>query len=897
MEDDDGSTKNRRIPEGTRFEDTIKQIIFPEPQFTDYMGSMKKKARFVIGFWGDDEDSYIRYFKTWNMEQRTEYYERQRKVIKQRQANTLASFMRRIYKDGQHRFSDFEIYIADEVIRAHRIMIACFIPAIFDKLGREQERTANKVRLDSIDLKPFKIILDYIYKGSMKPESESFIPVLETSIKMSMIEFAMSWIEMYEESFATKTALFVFKNRMARRYGWHEYLKTLNETIALDFENLISSSLFSELYYEELVDLLKCDEIGVRNEIVLFIGALKWLAFDWNGRKKYTDMLMSQIRFAYMTQEEILACCNPPILQEAVNVLSVKSLIFDCLHYQMKLTAMPELAKNPQEHFTERRYRVPLVNPLKLWSPESVVSLVNVDFDHKRSLMSRSTVEKYDTSLKKQEVSSKNRRSSGSIEVERMDTKQKKSSKSSKDEDIEAKSGNEFVCLCKGFKHKFKSECEEFAATKIQANYRGFQTKQKLSPLTTPKSSLNDTSKDSVATGEDLGSYKCPCGGGHENKLKCQEQAAIIIQSNFRGFNSRHKGNVPGIKAKKSNESIESSSEISTGGDVQEMSSTNVQEKMEPQVLVMFTNKLKEYENVHIYVVSPNPEKMTWKMMITLPNTVTIPLESLIVGNAGRIYMLGGLAKEMKIKMRVPRATNKCFKFDPLSKQLFPINRMSKPRVLHSAAVANEKIFVFGGLTKPNEPTNMAEMYDSFHDKWVALPSMTSPKYAMATVTFRKRLWILGGLIKQMNSLLITDEIEVFDLLSNKWLKLKTKLPIPLSHTTATEFNGKIYLVGGRTISATGHLSLSDKVYIFNNTTKKWTEGPNLTSPRCNVNLIVFKNKLYLMGGTEGDKEAQIKSSTCQYLEKNEWKSIDNLPVAVIGTNIVSLIHSNVWDN
>lgn len=79
-----------------------------------------------------------------------------------------------------------------------------------------------------------------------------------------MYEFADTWVELYEEKFGSRTSQLLFRSKIARRYKWTGYVRKLNKILALDFENLLISSHFVELSYEELSDLLKENDVGAR---------------------------------------------------------------------------------------------------------------------------------------------------------------------------------------------------------------------------------------------------------------------------------------------------------------------------------------------------------------------------------------------------------------------------------------------------------------------------------------------------------------------------------------------------------------------------------------------------------------------------------------------------------
>lgn len=78
------------------------------------------------------------------------------------------------------------------------------------------------------------------------------------------------------------------------------------------------------------------------------------------------------------------------------------------------------------------------------------------------------------------------------------------------------------------------------------------------------------------------------------------------------------------------------------------------------------------------------------------------------------------------------------------------------------------------------------------------------------------------------------------------------------------EFNNRLYIVGG----SDGTHSLSSTEY-YDEETKTWTAGPNLTISRANVSVVVVGERLYAIGGFSG----KTFLNTIEYLDQNsnEW--------------------------
>src|SRR5215203_5077300 len=108
---------------------------------------------------------------------------------------------------------------------------------------------------------------------------------------------------------------------------------------------------------------------------------------------------------------------------------------------------------------------------------------------------------------------------------------------------------------------------------------------------------------------------------------------------------------------------------------------------------------------------------------------------------------------------------------------------------------------------------------------WTTGAPIPTPRSEIAGAALNGKVYIIGGFDKTGQS---TTTVEVYDPIADKRTTAAT-LPQPLDHTAAASYDGKLYVVGG------GYLSrdaLSNKLFIYDPTINKWTEGADLQAAR-----------------------------------------------------------------
>ena len=171
-------------------------------------------------------------------------------------------------------------------------------------------------------------------------------------------------------------------------------------------------------------------------------------------------------------------------------------------------------------------------------------------------------------------------------------------------------------------------------------------------------------------------------------------------------------------------------------------------------------------------VIRYNPIQNKWKKLAPMETARTGHC-AVVLGDL--IYVIAGFHGEV------------CHKsvesYNPLTNQWTKIPDLSKARKFASAAAICGKILVVGGncdMTNPDiEPT--CEMFDPCLNQWSLVASPIHPRTACAIVSVDDSVYIFGG----ENEDNYYDNIEVFDVKSNKWHEVPGTMREPLSYAQA----------------------------------------------------------------------------------------------------------------
>ncbi|CAF4814283.1 unnamed protein product [Rotaria sp. Silwood1] len=167
---------------------------------------------------------------------------------------------------------------------------------------------------------------------------------------------------------------------------------------------------------------------------------------------------------------------------------------------------------------------------------------------------------------------------------------------------------------------------------------------------------------------------------------------------------------------------------------------------------------------------------------------------------------------------------------------------MTSRRGRVSAAIINNKIYVYGGSNGQQE-LNTGEYFDlQSMDKWSPIKDLATPVAHGATCSDDSYIYLIGGCEGDK----CKNDCYRYDPEKNQWSILNS-MNHERSQAASVYFNGKIYVFGGytsnRCLSSCEILTLS---------TNEWSIGPSMRENRRGCGAVLYENKIFIIGGSNG---------------------------------------------
>ncbi|KAI0226677.1 Kelch-like protein 40 [Lamellibrachia satsuma] len=203
-------------------------------------------------------------------------------------------------------------------IACHRSVLAASSPyfrAMFT--NNVMETTADRVKLQYIDIDSLQAIVDYMYRGCINIDEGCVQNIFTTASLFEMVPLCeLCAIFMTGElCIANCVGLYQFAS-----FHHSERLKTASKNFVVEYfgELAQSSGDMLELSFADLAEVISDDNLNVSAEEVVFDTVIKWIEFDLPNRRPYLSQLFRLIRFVLIPEGYIsdVVCCSELIASD-----------------------------------------------------------------------------------------------------------------------------------------------------------------------------------------------------------------------------------------------------------------------------------------------------------------------------------------------------------------------------------------------------------------------------------------------------------------------------------------------------------------------------------------------------------------------------------------------------
>jgi len=228
-----------------------------------------------------------------------------------------------------------------------------------------------------------------------------------------------------------------------------------------------------------------------------------------------------------------------------------------------------------------------------------------------------------------------------------------------------------------------------------------------------------------------------------------------------------------------------------------------------------------------------------------------------------------------------------CMRYHPVHRQWLGISSMSTGRAAAAAAVANDRLYILGGVATP-EHAGVLRSVESLcpgggvnrRGAWVEGPEMTACRRWFAAATLGSQVIISGGRGpgkthggERSSDLLVAQSAEALDP-SRNTVRPLPRMRVPRADHAATVVAGSLLISGGWVPDTGEILSSIDQ---YDPSSETWSECALMPRPRLFHAAVASGGKLLVLGG---DLQAAVhglpvaRSVECLDLASGSWEEL-----------------------
>ncbi|XP_036895389.1 actin-binding protein IPP isoform X2 [Sturnira hondurensis] len=207
-------------------------------------------------------------------------------------------------RNGQH-FCDVQLQVGKETFQVHRLVLAASSPyfaALFT--GGMKESSKDVVQILGIEAGIFQILLDFIYTGIVNISVNNVQELIVAADMLQLTEVVNLCCEFLKGQIDPLNCIGIFQ--FSEQIACHDLLEFTENYIHVHFLEVQSGEEFLALTKDQLIKVLRSEELSIEDEYQVFLAAMQWILKDLGKRKKYVVEVLDPIRFPLLPPQRLL---------------------------------------------------------------------------------------------------------------------------------------------------------------------------------------------------------------------------------------------------------------------------------------------------------------------------------------------------------------------------------------------------------------------------------------------------------------------------------------------------------------------------------------------------------------------------------------------------------------
>ncbi|XP_019486479.1 PREDICTED: actin-binding protein IPP [Hipposideros armiger] len=207
-------------------------------------------------------------------------------------------------RNGQH-FCDVQLQVGKETFKVHRLVLAASSPyfaALFT--GGMKESSKDVVQILGIEAGIFQILIDFIYTGIVNIGVNNVQELIVAADMLQLTEVVNLCCEFLKRQIDPLNCIGIFQ--FSEQIACHDLLEFTENYIHVHFLEVQSGEEFLALTKDQLIKILRSEELSIEDEYQVFLAAMQWILKDLGKRRKHVVEVLDPVRFPLLPPQRLL---------------------------------------------------------------------------------------------------------------------------------------------------------------------------------------------------------------------------------------------------------------------------------------------------------------------------------------------------------------------------------------------------------------------------------------------------------------------------------------------------------------------------------------------------------------------------------------------------------------
>ena len=245
-------------------------------------------------------------------------------------------------------FTDVKLRVGRTVFPAHHMILAAYSDyfyAMFTNGMKETNQEVIELRDESMSSETFKQIIEFIYSGHLRINSENVFQVLAaadhlqvTSVLQECSDFLKR--ELLQDKLDVRWYCYLCE--IAEKYGLSELTDAAEGKMALNYQDICESKEFlTYMSTEKLFSLLSRDDLTAPTETFVFKSVMQWIKHKKRERMAVAAKVIGAVRLGLVDMKVLIHELNTYDMQRLPDI---HRILFDAAIYFHVPSQVPRFA-------------------------------------------------------------------------------------------------------------------------------------------------------------------------------------------------------------------------------------------------------------------------------------------------------------------------------------------------------------------------------------------------------------------------------------------------------------------------------------------------------------------------------------------------------------------------